>query len=154
MKLFTVLGQRRYAALALLVAVGMGLLYPYLQVALNGGLANYWFWFTLIAASPVNLLLYLAFSALFGVVIALIAFDWRSRTCRAGGVGAGGIGSVLAVSATQCSSCLSLVTLFFPAAAGALAQFSTAFLSVSIGLLAVSIHVSGGFRPLRGGSHA
>jgi len=149
MKVIEVLKTRRYGLIALLLAAAMALVYPYLQVALSGGLYNYVFWFEVILSQSVlNFVLYLAFSALFGVVVSLNIYNWKHRTCSVkGGIGSGSVGSILAIFTSQCSACVSLATLFLPVAAvGALSLYSTAFNFISIGILLLAIYMTGGFR--------
>lgn len=136
MKLLSVLKTRRYGTIAVIAAVAMALIYPYTQVLLNGGLYNYFFWFEVILSESIlNFILYLAFSFLFGVVVALNIHNWKSRACSMkGSVGSGGFGSMLAIFTSQCSACISIAGLFLPiAAVGALTLFNT--------LLIFSIHL-------------
>ena len=149
MKIFEVLKTRKYGSIALISAMAMVIVYPYLQVALNGGLFNYGFWFEIILSQSVlNFFLYLAFSALFGLVVSLSIYNWQTRTCSVkGSIGSGGVGGVIGIFTSQCSACISLASLFLPTAAvGALAVYSTAFNFVSIGFLVLAIYLMGGFR--------
>ena len=149
MKVFTVLKTKKYGSIAALAATAMALIYPYIQVLLNGGLYNYFFWFEVIfAESLLNFALYLVFSALFGIVLSLNIHNWKSRTCSVkGSAGAGGIGSTIAILTSQCSACLSIASLFLPVAAvGALTVYNTIFNFISIAILLLAIYLLGGFK--------
>lgn len=148
MLLSDVLNTRKYRLIAFLSSVGMLLLYPYIQVILNGGLYNYFFWFEVILEqSLLNFALYIAFSILFGIVMSMIIYSWKNRTCGLkGSVGSGGVGSTLAVLTSQCSACISLASLFLPIGAVAtFAVYNTALNFVSIGALLLAIYLMKGF---------
>ena len=149
MKLISILKIRKYGFIAIVSSLAMLLIYPYLQVALNGGFYNYFFWFEIvIAESILNLLLYIIFSILFGVVVSLIIYNWQNRTCDIkGSLGSGGFGSLLTIFTSQCSACISLASLFLPGVAvGALSIYNTIFNFISIGILLLSIFLMGGFK--------
>jgi uncharacterized membrane protein YqaE (UPF0057 family) len=149
MKILSVLRIKNYKLIAIFAAIAMALVYPYLQVALNGGFFNYFFWFeVLLQESILNAVLYLAFSVLFGLVVSLSIYNWKNRTCSIkGGVGSGGAASLLGIFTSQCSACLSLASLFLPiTAVGALAVYNTVFNFISIGVLLLSLYMMGGFK--------
>jgi len=149
MKLIEILKIRKYGIISLASAVAMLLVYPYLQVALNGGIYNYFFWFEVIVSESVlNLILYVIFSALFGMVVGLNAYNWKNRTCSLkGSAGTSGLGGMLAIFTSQCSACLSLASLVLPTVAvGALTLYNTAFNFLSISILVIAIYLLGGFR--------
>ena len=82
MKIISILKKRNYAIIAIVSAISMALIYPYLQVALNGGFYNYFFWFEIILnQSILNFILYLLFSILFGLVVSINIYNWKNRTC-------------------------------------------------------------------------
>jgi len=149
MKLIEVLKKKKYGSIAALAATGMALIYPYIQVLLNGGLYNYFFWFEVIfGESVLNFVLYLIFSALFGIVVALNVHNWKNPTCSIKkGIGSGGVGSTIAILTSQCSACLSIASLFLPVAAvGALTVYNTIFNFISIAILLIAIYLLGGFK--------
>ena len=149
MKLISIIKIREYGLIAIFSAAAMALIYPYLQVALNGGFFNYFFWFeTLLQESVLNLFAYLSFSALFGIVLSLGIYNWRNKTCGIkNSMGSGGFGSLLGIFTSQCSACLSLASLFLPTAAvAALTVYNTFFNFISIAILLLAIHLMGGFR--------
>lgn len=146
-RLLEVLKIKRYALIALIFSLGMALIYPYLQVALNGGFYNYGFWFEVILSqSKLNFVLYLLFSILFGVVVSYSIYSWKHKKCGVKSLGSGGFGSIVAMLTSQCSACLSLASLFLPAAAvSAFFVYNTLFNFISIGALLLSIYLMGGF---------
>jgi hypothetical protein len=149
MKIMKILKIREYLLIAIISSLAIGLFYPYLQVVLNGGFYNYFFWFeAILNESILNFILYLAFSALFGVVVSLSVYNWKNKTCSIkGSVGSGGFGSLLALFTSQCSACLSLASLILPiSAVGALTIYNTVFNFISVGLLVIAVHLLGGFK--------
>lgn len=149
MKLISILKTKKYGIIALIASFLMLAAYPYLQVILNGGFYNYFFWFeVIIGTSILNFMLYITFSILFGLVTSLIIYNWQHRTCSIKkSLGSGSLGSLLAIFTSQCSACLSLGTLFLPAAAvTSLSIYSTLFNFISIGALLLSIYLMGGFK--------
>lgn len=148
MKIFSMIKTSKYGAVALISSVLMLLIYPFLQVVLNGGFYNYFFWFEMILSQSVlNFVLYLLFSGLFGIVVSLVYHNYRKGTCNVRrGAGSGGAGSLLAILIPQCSACLSLAVLFLPIGAVAMfGTYSTVLNLISLGLLVLSIHLLGGF---------
>ena len=149
MKIISILKKRNYAIIAIVSAISMALIYPYLQVALNGGFYNYFFWFEIILnQSILNFILYLLFSILFGLVVSLNIYNWKNKTCSIrGSTGSLGLGSILAIFTSQCSACVSLATLFLPLSAiSLLVKYNTFFNLISIGILLFSIYLVGGFK--------
>ncbi|MBI2668184.1 hypothetical protein HYX17_05460 [Candidatus Woesearchaeota archaeon] len=149
MKVITILRNKEYAFIALISAIAMVLVYPYLQVILNGGFYNYFFWYEVILnQSILNFILYLIFSILFGLVISLNIYNFRNRACSIkGSSGSAGLGSILAVFIPQCGACVSLTTLFLPAAAaGILIRYNSIFNLISIGILLLAVYLVGGFK--------
>jgi hypothetical protein len=149
MKVIQVLKKKKYGLIALVGTILMLIVYPFLQVLLNGGFHNYFFWFELILKeAPLNFVLYIIFSGLFGVVTSLNIYNWKHRTCDIkGSAGTGGIGTILAIFTSQCSACFSLATVFLPTVAvGALVVYNTLFNLISVGLMVVAIHLLGGFK--------
>lgn len=149
MKFIEVLKNKKYGMIATVSAIAMVIIYPYTQVALNGGFYNYFFWFeVLLMESILNTIFYITFSILFGVVISLSLYNWQHKTCSVkGSVSSGGFASVLGIATSQCSACLSLASLFLPiSAVGLLTQFNWVFNIISIGILLFSIRLMGGFK--------
>ncbi len=148
MKLLEVLKSRNYAYIALISSLGMALIYPYLQVALNGGIYNYLFWFeNILSTSILNFILYLIFSLLFGVSVSFSIYSWKNRACNIKAISSGSFGGTLAVLTSQCSACISLASFILPATAvTALALYNTMFNFVSISAILLAIHLMGGFR--------
>ncbi len=149
MKLLSILKTRKYGTLAIILAVAMALIYPYLQVILNGGFFNYFFWFEVILSnSIINFVLYLIFSALFGIVVSFSIYNLTHKTCSIKtSTGSSSFGVGLAIFTSQCSACVSLVTLFLPVtAAGIFSVYSTAFNALSIAVLVLAIYLMRGFK--------
>ena len=149
MKLIRILKDKNYLFIAIISAVLMTLIYPYLQVILNGGFYNYFFWFELILSQSIlNFILYLVFSILFGLVVSINIYNLKNRTCSIkGSSGSASFGSILAIFTSQCSACVSLATLFLPiSAVGLLVKYNTLINLISIGILLLSIYLVGGFK--------
>lgn len=149
MKVISILRNKNYALIAIISAIAMALIYPYLQVALNGGFYNYFFWFEIVLdQSILNFILYLIFSILFGMVVSLNIYNWKNRTCNIkGSSGSASLGSILAIFTSQCSACISLATLFLPiSAVSLLAKYNTMLNLISIGILLLAIYLVGGFK--------
>lgn len=149
MLILSILKTRKYGLIAAITAAAMLLVYPYIQVILNGGLYNYLFWFEVILEQSIlNFILYITFSILFGIVMSIIIYNWKNRKCNVkGSVGVGGAGGTLAILTSQCSACISLASLFLPIGAVAtLAIYNTALNFVSIGALLLAIYLMKGFR--------
>lgn len=149
MKVLNVLKERTYQAVAIIGALLMAIIFPYIQVINNGGFFNYFFWFeVLLSESIINAILYVVFSSTFGVVVSLGYYNYKNKTCDLkGSAGSGGIGSMIGVLIPQCSACISLLGAIFPTSiATVVAVNSTLFNFLSIGLLFFSIHLMGGFK--------
>lgn len=149
MKITSILKNKNYLFIAIISAISMALIYPYLQVVSNGGFYNYFFWFEVILnQSILNFILYLVFSVLFGLVVSINIYNWKNKTCSIkGSTGSLGFGSILAIFTSQCSACVSLATLFLPLSAiSLLVKYNTLFNLISIGILLFSIYIVGGFK--------
>lgn len=145
--LLRVLRAPRYALLATLSAAALGAGYPALQVI--NQLNNYDFWWAILLGSPASFVLYFVFIGLFGASVALGVHNVLHRTCevRRGASGTAGA-AVLGLFPALCSGCGSLATLLLPLSGAVFLQlYSTPLMAGAIGLMALSIHWNGGFKP-------
>ena len=147
-KSIKVLKEKKYMLIFIASTLLMLVTYPYLQVLRQGGFSNYFYWFQMLwKISPINFILYIIFSILFGVVISLVIHNWKdSKVCNIRGSSSGGISSLLALSVSQCSTCLPFASLFLPATAvGFISVNNTLINFIIVGLLIYSIYSMGGF---------
>lgn len=141
MLIFSVLHQKKYAAIAIISSVVMAFIYPYAQTLGN----NIDLWFEVI--DPLNFMLYIIFSALFGPLVALQIHNLRQpKICKIS-AGSGAFSSIISFSAIQCPGCVSLASLFLPISATTfLATYNSILTSISIALLLVGMYMLGGFK--------
>ena len=151
MHLLRVLSLRSYALLALGSGLAMAGAIPFIQNVWQ--LNNLDVWFAVLLGSPVNLVLYLAFSVLFGASVAITVYNRMHRTCGIGRSAPGAAGASLAFVLGVCPGCASLATLLFPAVAGAAGAaaaltvnvYATWFFLLSTALVLLSIALNRGF---------
>ena len=152
MKILQILKDKKYKAIAFFSSLVMLVAYPLIQT-LAVGVNNLDVWFA--ATKPLNLVLYILFSIIFGIFIALQIFNLRQKTCTIGekstSVASGGVASILAILVPQCPACISIVTLLLPASSalalgGFFVKYNSLLISVSISLLLLGIYLIGGFR--------
>lgn len=151
MLIFQVIKIPKYSVIAILSSIVMATVYPYLQVALNGGFYNYFFWFEVILGQSIlNFIFYITFSILFGITVSMGIYNWSNRTCSVtGSASTGSLGAFIGIITSQCSACLSLASLFLPTAAvGMLVVYNTLFNLLSIGALVFSIYLMNGFKKI------
>lgn len=141
--------NKRYVFLSVVLTLAMLVLYPLLQVLPQGGLHNFWFWFSV--PSLYQLLLYVSYAVLFGLTVSFFFYSRKVKVCptsrqvRSGipGVLGAAMGFVLPV----CPACISLAAFLMPISAFTfIAGHSTQFLLASVFLLAISLWTLGAFR--------
>lgn len=148
MKLTEVLKIRKYLALAVVSSVVMSLIYVYTQVL--GIVENIDLWLTVMPWY--NAVLFIVFSALFGITLAYQVYLWKQpKTCAAGmkvtGIGAGSGGMFGLSMVSQCPACASLGALFLPVSlTAAFAQFSWVINLLAIFLMLFTLRYLGAFK--------
>ncbi len=136
MKILNALKTKLYLLLAIIFAVLMGFFYPYIQ-----SFGDIEIWFSII--TPINLVLYVMFSVLFGITVSFQIYRLREhKTCCIKSVSSGTIGSILGFLVGQCSGCVSFVSLLLPFnAVILLATYNSLFTAVSLLLLVLSLYL-------------
>lgn len=152
MKIFQIIKNKKYAATAFFSALAMLITYPLIQT-LAVGVNNLDVWIA--DTKPINLILYVIFSIVFGIFFAIQIFNLKQKTCSIGekitSATSGSIASLVAILVPQCPACVSLVTLFLPASSalvlgGFFVKYNTLLISTSILLLILGIYLLGGFK--------
>ena len=142
MKLFKILSEKRYLAIAVAATFVMLLIFPTFQ-----SLGNLDVWFGFI--SPLNFVLYLIFSVLFGITISTQYYSFRQKVqaCELKSAGSQA-GSLLGIFAFQCPACIPILaqalgfnTVIF------LSIYRTPLILLGILLMLISMYLLGAFKP-------
>ncbi|MBI4020021.1 MAG: hypothetical protein HY367_01705 [Candidatus Aenigmarchaeota archaeon] len=146
--IINVLKTGKYGAIALVSSALMLVVYPYVQTL--GTNIDLWF----VVITPLNMALYVIFSALFGPLLALQAYNLKQpKACKIKSGGSGVFSSVISFSAIQCPGCVSAVSLFLPISATTFLATYNAWLTLaSIALLLAGIYFLGGFKKNKEGA--
>lgn len=149
MAIVKMLKEAKYLALAIGLSFLMFFLYPFLQVLPQGGLNNFWFWFSLL--TPLAWFLYLLYGILFGITLSFFLWQRSKKVCLPAKKSRGGffglVGSFLGTSAPLCPSCLSWVALILPFSVGlSLLKYNIEIMVFSIILLFLALWLRGGFQ--------
>ena len=146
MEIIEVLKKKEYFSMAFLSATFMFLFLPFVQTL---GLQTD-IWYTLILELPLNLALFLVFLAVFGVFVSFQVYRIRGpKVCPVNKTGsAGGLaGTAFSFVVGVCPACVGFASLFFPVAiVSTLVAFGPVFITISILLMLLSIHLNGGFK--------
>lgn len=104
-------------------------------------------WFLTLIKSPLNSLLFIIFSLLFGGLISLQVFNLERKVCdNKSGVKTGIFGVVFGSLVGICPACIGLVGLILPLGASLwLTYYGWVFMLVAIGIMIYSIYRIGGF---------
>ncbi|HLC76637.1 MAG TPA: hypothetical protein VJH04_00365 [archaeon] len=148
LKILSVMKLPVHFALALFSTIVFALIYVYTQVL--GVIHNVDIWFANI--SPVNLTLFVIFSALFGIAMSFQIYNWRQpKTCNIkGSAGSTSAATVISLLVAQCPACASLGALFLPfSVITFIGEFSVWITLASIGLLLFTINYLGGFKQVK-----
>ena len=141
MKLFKILSEKRYLATTIIATVAMLVFFPIFQ-----SLGNLDIWFEFI--QPLNFLLYLVFSVLFGITISVQYYSYKQKvaSCEIKSA-SGGAGSLFGIFAFQCPACipilgqaLGLNTVIF------LSAYRTPLMLIGIALMLFSLNLLGAFK--------
>jgi len=144
MRIITAVKEKPFHAL--LSSVGIFLLVPLIQ-SINTPLA-FEIWYKTFLDRPLNSLLYIAFSIMFGMLISLYIYS-KSKCidCKKGDINAGFGGAALGFVLGICPACFSLIGVLLPLGGSIfLTAYSPVFTALSIALILFSIQRLGGFR--------
>lgn len=142
---------RRRFYIAIISALGIFFLTPFIQL-INTPLA-FEIWFLDILTKPINSLLYIIFSILFGIFISLYIYVKRDvcidceRANIKGSANTGIFGSVIGFIIGVCPVCFSLIGVLLPLSVSiTLSAYSSYFTLLSIVIILLSVYRLGGFR--------
>ena len=148
MRIFEVLRNPWYLALAIVSTLTVGAIYIYTQIL--GILHNFWFWLSFVPR--LNLAMLVLFSVLFVVAFAYQAYLWRQpKACSLGqktkAAGTSGIGTIGIFLVAQCPACASLGAYLLPlSVATAVSEFGIAINLFSIIILLFTLNYLGAFK--------
>ena len=134
-------------------SVFMIIFFPVAQSLATGGLQNLDLWFRVIP--KVNLFLLGVYSILFGALLSLQIYNFKSKECdieqKVAGASTTGVSAVIASLVPACPACLSWVSLLLPASFGLTAtifmiKYNGLILLGSIILLLAAMYLLGGFK--------
>ncbi len=144
-KLLDVLKKKTHLSIFIVATIAMLFTYPYIQ---SLGLIEIWF----LLITPLNLVLYIIFSVLFGLVLSMQIYVMRQpKTCsisgRVGSAGSGAVGSFIAFITVACPACFSFISLFLPFGAIAfIATYNTILLVLSLFVMVLALYLLGSFK--------
>ncbi len=130
-----------------LAALSIFFLLPLLQLIKTP--LSFAIWYSSLTAKPLNAALYVLFSALFGVLIALYIYDEKcgAACVKKSDISAGFGGAVLGFVVGICPACFSLIGVVLPLSGSIfLTKFSPIFTLFAIFILLFSIYRLGGFK--------
>lgn len=145
---------RRRLIVTVISSLGIFFLTPMIQL-INTPLA-FEIWFLDILTKPINSLLYIIFSILFGMFISLymyvkrdICIDCEVTHIKASNANAGILGSVIGFVLGICPACFSLISVLLPLGISiTLSAYSPYFTLLSIAIILFSIFKLGGFKKI------
>jgi len=131
---------------AILSAMGIFLLVPVIQ-SINTPLA-FEIWYKTLLDRPVNSVLYIAFSVMFGMLVSLYSYSKNKCVdCKKSDINAGFGGAALGFALGVCPACFSLIGVLLPLGGSIfLTAYSPAFTALAIGIIIFSLFRLGGFR--------
>jgi len=134
--------------LAATLAIGMFFVIPIIQ-SFNTSLA-FEIWFRDLYQKPLNSVLYIAFSILFGMFITVYLHSRSSCIdCKTGKAKSGVAGTVLGFMIGVCPACFSFIGFLIPLTASIfLTTLAPIFLLASIAIILYSIFRVGGFKSI------
>lgn len=133
--------------LAVLSSIGIFFLLPLIQ-SINTSLA-FEIWFADLVNKPLNALLYITFSILFGMYISLYLYSKKNVCieCNTRVDKKGIVGSILGFLIGVCPACFSFLAFLLPLGSSIfLSLYSPLFTLIAIAIIAYSIYRFGGFR--------
>ncbi|HLD41980.1 MAG TPA: hypothetical protein VJB06_03010 [archaeon] len=146
MELIKVLKNKNYGLLAFMFSTFIFLFLPFVQSLANN--TDLWYSIILKQNHGLNLVLFLIFSAIFGIFVSFQIYKFRQpKVCSIRKSSTGVLGSVFAFFVGVCPACIGFAGLFFPATIiTTLVIFGSIFMLISIFLILLSIHLNGGFK--------
>lgn len=148
MKIFSILREPRYLAVAVVSSIGMLTLYVYSQVL--GAVNNLDLWITVMPWY--NKILLSVFVILFGMAAAYQVYVWRqpkscSISAKGGTVGVNSAGTFGVFLVSQCPACSSIAALFLPFSATLLiATYGWLINLAGIVMILFTVNYLGGFK--------
>ena len=131
------------------LAIGMFFVTPIIQ-SFNTSLA-FEIWFRDIYQKPLNSILYIIFSVLFGIFVTLylyhdkLCIDCKSNKATKSGI----VGTLLGFIIGVCPACFSFIGFLVPLSASILlTTFAPIFITISIAIILYSIFKVGGFKSI------
>ncbi len=144
MRIITAVKEKPFHAL--LSAIGIFLLVPVIQ-SVNTPLA-FEIWYKTLIDRPLNSILYISFSVMFGMLISLYSYSKnKCIDCKKGDINTGFVGSVLGFVLGICPACFSLIAVLLPLGGSIfLTKYAPIFTALSIAIILFSIQRLGGLR--------
>lgn len=144
MRIITAVKEKPFHAL--LSSVGIFLLVPVIQ-SINTTLA-FEIWYKTLLDRPLNSILYIAFSVMFGMLISLYSYSKnKCIDCKKKGINVGFGGAALGFVLGICPACFSLIGVLLPLGGSIfLTRYAPIFTVLSIAIILFSIQKLGGFR--------
>ena len=147
MKLFEVLKIKKYLAISIISAAFMIFFYPFIQVRGIIGTIDIWF----ANISTLNLILFLIFVVLFGLNLSLFLYNRSRKICTNNTkkvLGGTSLGTVFSFIVGVCPACTGFAGLIgIPLSVSlVMVRYNTLLISITIGLLLLSIYFSEGFK--------
>jgi len=131
---------------AIFSTIGIFLLVPIIQLVVTP--LAFEIWYRTLIDRPLNSILYIIFSVMFGMLISLYIYATNKCVdCKKSEANAGFGGATLGFVLGVCPACFSLIGVVLPLGGGILlTQYAPAFTLLSIVIIFFSIHRLGGFK--------
>lgn len=131
---------------AIFSAIGIFLLVPIIQLAVTP--LAFEIWYRTLIDRPLNSILYIIFSIMFGMLISLYVYAKnKCIDCKKSDVNAGFGGATLGFVLGLCPACFSLIGVLLPLSGSIfLTAYAPAFTALALGIILFSIHRLGGFK--------
>ena len=144
MRIITAVKEKPFHAI--LSSLGIFLLVPVIQ-SINTTLA-FEIWYKTLLDRPLNSILYIAFSVMFGMLISLYSYSKnKCIDCKERDINTGLGGAVLGFVLGICPACFSLIGVLLPLGGSIfLTTYAPIFTVLSITIILFSIQRLGGFR--------
>jgi len=144
MRIITAVKEKPFHAI--LSSLGIFLLVPVIQ-SINTTLA-FEIWYKTLLDRPLNSILYIAFSVMFGMLISLYSYSKnKCIDCKERDINTGFGGAVLGFVLGICPACFSLIGVLLPLGGSIfLTTYAPIFTALSITIILFSIQRLGGFR--------
>jgi len=147
MRIYDAIRKKKPLMIGIAGAIIVGLLLPVLQTGFFQN--SFSAWFLTLMKSPLNTGLYIVYSLLFGIVVAVQAYNLLNpAVCNPKkGVRTGLAGAGLGFFVGVCPACIGIVGLILPLGVSlTLTYYSWIFMLFAIGVLVISLYLLGGFK--------